>query len=145
MSARERKASTASELLAAAKRLGCRDYNTTHRNDRVADISFVSGTNAEGANAEVPLGFAAAQDGLQLTSDNQVEGAALKTDTGRRALCNDTAVERLGRLVLRNLRTRGVVHLLARDQVRSGHVEAVESLQITDGIAALGSEADTVE
>ncbi|WP_428492530.1 hypothetical protein [Rhodopila sp.] len=45
-------------------------------------------------------------------------------DPDRYAAFNDTAVEQLGRLVLRDLTITGVVQLLARDRVRGGHVEA---------------------
>ena len=44
-------------------------------------------------------------------------------------LFNDTKVKQLGWLVLRNLRTTGVVQLLAREAVHGGHVE-VENVDI---------------
>jgi hypothetical protein len=65
--------------------------------------------------------------GLELSADNRVEGLQLVADPDKRAVFNDTGVDRLGRLVLRDLTVKGVVQLLARDQVRSGHVEAETS------------------
>jgi hypothetical protein len=82
-----------------------------------------------GAAPTAALRFAAGRDGLQLSADNTIEGVALSADPERRALFNDTAVEQLGRLVLRNVRTRGSVQLLACDRVRAGHIE-VENLVV---------------
>ena len=124
MSTQERKISTASEMLAAAADA------TVRRLVLVADLTELPtfrlspGQSLTAAHPKLELTFAAGQDGLQLSSDNHIEGIGLRTAPGRRALFNDTSVERLGRLVLRNLCATGVVQLLARDQVRSGHVEA---------------------
>lgn len=82
------------------------------------------GETLRGATPDVSMTFARGQEGLQLSSDNRVEDLTLATDPDRRAVFNDTRVEHLGRLVLRKLRVTGVVHLLARDKIRSGHVEA---------------------
>lgn len=68
--------------------------------------------------------FAAEQDGLQLSSDNQIENLTLVSDVNKRAVFNDTGVAHWGRLALRDLSVIGLVQLLARDQVRGGHVEA---------------------
>jgi len=82
------------------------------------------GKTLRGANPAVTLRFAPGQDGVQLSSDNQVQNLELQADRDRRVVFNDTKVEDFGRLVLRSLRTIGVIHLLARDKVRRGHVEA---------------------
>lgn len=87
-----------------------------------------------GETSGVVLHFAAGEDGVQLSTDNRVENIALETDPDRRALYNDTEVEHLGRLVLLKLRTIGTVRLLAKDKVRSGHVEA-ESIEIASADA----------
>jgi hypothetical protein len=68
--------------------------------------------------------FAAAQDGVQLSADNELAQLSLIADPERRAVFNDTSVGRLGVMRLRDLSVRGCVHLLARDEVRGGHVEA---------------------
>ena len=70
------------------------------------------------------LRFAPGGDGLQLSSDNSVENLELQTDLDRRVVFNDTSVDGLGCLQLRKLRATGVVQLLARERVRSGHVMA---------------------
>jgi hypothetical protein len=124
MNTQERKISTASEMLAAAADA------TVRRLVLVADLTELPtfrlspGQSLTAAHPKLELSFAAGQDGLQLSTDNQIEGIGLRTAPGQRALFNDTSVGRLGRLVLRNLCATGVVQLLARDQVRSGHVEA---------------------
>ena len=82
------------------------------------------GKTIRGTTSNVVLHFAAGHDGVQLSTDNKVENLGLETDVDRRALFNDTEVEHLGRLVLLNLRTIGRIQLLAKDKVRTGHVEA---------------------
>jgi hypothetical protein len=124
MNTLERKVATATELLMAARDASVRNICVQVDLKELPTFRLSPGQALRGENANVALRFAAAQDGLQLSTDNRVDGVELNTDADRRALYNDTAVERLGRLVLRNLRIQGVVQLLARDQVRSGHVEA---------------------
>lgn len=68
--------------------------------------------------------FAPGQDGLQLSSDNQLDNLSLVADADKRAVYNDTQVTHLGRLALRGLSVTGLVQVLARDAVRAGHVEA---------------------
>jgi hypothetical protein len=53
----------------------------------------------------------------------------LEVSANRRAIFNDTSVESLGRIRLVRVATAGQVQLLARDTVRSGHVE-VDGLDI---------------
>jgi len=120
----ERKVATATELLMAVRDASVRNICVLVDLTELPTFRLSPGQALRGENANVALRFAAAQDGLQLSTDNSVDGVELNTDADRRALYNDTAVERLGRLVLRNLRIQGVVQLLARDQLRSGHVEA---------------------
>jgi hypothetical protein len=93
-------------------------------------VRLSPGQSLTPAGSNAALRFADGQDGIQLSTDNQVEGLELATAPDRRALFNDTQVATLGRLVLKHLRTTGVVKLLARDAVRSGHVE-VDNIDIT--------------
>jgi hypothetical protein len=120
----ERQISTTAELLAAAADADVRHITVLADLKELPTFRLSPGQTLTAADPKVALRFAAGQDGLQLSTDNRVEGLELGADLDRRALFNDTDVERLGRLVLRNLRVTGVVQLLARDQVRSGHVEA---------------------
>jgi hypothetical protein len=116
--------STAAELLAAAANANVRDIFVVADVGELSTFRLSPGQALTAANPLVALRFAAGEDGLRLTTDNRVEGLELRTDRDRRALFNDTNAAGLGRLLLRNLRITGVVRLLARDQVRGGHVEA---------------------
>ena len=124
MSIEERQISTASEMLAAAADATVRSLVLTADLKELPTFRLSPGQSLTAAHPKMGLSFATGQDGLELSTDNQIEGIELRTAPGRRALFNDTSVERLGRIVLRNLRATGVVQLLARDEVRSGHVEA---------------------
>jgi hypothetical protein len=121
--------SAAAELLAATADPSVREIVVAADVAGLPTFRLSPGQTLSGASPKTGLRFATGQDGLQLSIDNQVEGLELITEPDRRAIYNDTTVPQLGRLVLRNLRTTGVVQLLARDQVRSGHVEA-ENLDI---------------
>ena len=129
MSTWEREISTAAELLAAVADASVRQITVVSDLNGLPTFRLSPGQKLTAANRKVALRFAPGQDGVQLSTDNQIDGVDLSTDLDRRALYNDTRVERLGQLVLRNLRATGVVHLLACDQVRSGYVE-VENVDI---------------
>jgi hypothetical protein len=128
MTPQERRISTTAELLAAAADADVRHITVRADLTELPTFRLLPGQTLT-ADPRAALRFAAGQDGLQVSTDNRVEDLELCADLDRRALFNDTHVERLGRLVLRNLRTTGVVQLLARGEVRSGHVEA-ESVDI---------------
>jgi hypothetical protein len=61
--------------------------------------------------------------GVRLTSDNRLEDVTVIVPDHEVAIGNDTSAGHLGRLVLRNVRTRGQVLLLADGAVRGGHVD----------------------
>jgi hypothetical protein len=61
--------------------------------------------------------------GVRLTSDNLLQDVTVLVPDWEEAISNDTATGDLGRLTLRNVRTRGQVLLLADGAVRCGHVE----------------------
>ncbi|WP_419728965.1 hypothetical protein [Lichenicola sp.] len=90
----------------------------------VPTLQLHPGQAVVGFGGSARLAFGAGQDGLELCSDNCVEGLELAADPDRRAIFNDTSVDDLGRLELRQLRITGCVRLLAADRVRKGHVEA---------------------
>lgn len=76
------------------------------------------------------LEFASGQAGVQLSADNQIEGLVLKTDVDRLAIHTDATQPTWGTLALRELQVQGVVQLVARGNIRSGHVQ-VEGLHIS--------------
>ena len=67
--------------------------------------------------------------GVRLTRDNILEDVTIATAEHEVAILNDTSFADLGTLTLRGVRTTGQVLLLAREAVRSGHVQ-VEGLTI---------------
>lgn len=82
-----------------------------------------------GADEHAAVTFASGNDGVQLSSDNRLQGIRLAASPEKRALFNDTSVTHLGAIELRDVTAIGQVQLLARDKVRGGHVE-VDGLDI---------------
>jgi hypothetical protein len=103
MTAQERRITTTAELLAAAADGNIRTIRVAANLNGLPSFRLSPGQSLTTAGPPATLRFAEGQDGLQLSADNQVEGVELITDANRRALFNDTKVEQLGRLVLRNL------------------------------------------
>lgn len=67
--------------------------------------------------------------GVRLTSGNTLEGVMVRTADDEVAVLNDTSVDDIGTLTLRNVTTSGQVLLLADDSVRAGHV-VVDGLHV---------------
>jgi hypothetical protein len=130
----EREVTTASELLAAAADPSAVHIVIPSALTGLPTFRLPPGKTIRGTTSNVVLHFAAGDDGVQLSTDNRVENLGLETDVDRRALFNDTEVEHLGRLVLLNLRTIGMIQLLAKDKVRAGHVE-VENVDVASADA----------
>ena len=68
--------------------------------------------------------FIKGNDGVQLSSNNRLENLTLISDVEKRAILNDPMVDGLGRLELQSLTLTGVVQLLIKDKITSGHIEA---------------------
>jgi hypothetical protein len=134
MKHQERQVANASELLAAAVDATVAEIVVQSSLTGLPTFRLSPGQTLKGATSSVILHFATGGDGVQLSSNNLIESLELQTDVDRRALFNDTRVEHLGRIVLRNLRTIGTIRLLANDKVRSGHVEA-ENIDIASADA----------
>ena len=116
--------STAAGLIAAAANPLVARITVLASLTGLSCVRLLPGQALAGHDVSIELRFAPGQDGVQLSTDNQVECLELSTDPDRYAVFNDTGVDGLGRLVLSSLRITGVVRLLARDRVRNGHVEA---------------------
>ena len=130
MSRVERVVTTVAELRAATQQSDVRRIRVAADLHGMPGFRLAPGQSLVAGHTGVTLEFAPGTDGLELSTDNQVEGLELRAEPQRRAIHNDTAMERIGRLVLRNLQVTGLVQLLAKGAVRSGHVE-VENLDIT--------------
>jgi hypothetical protein len=124
MSRVEKSVASAAELMAATADETASEIVVGASITGLRTLRLPPGKSLRGAGPGLSLRFAPREDGVQLSTDNQVASLELCTDVDRRALFNDTQVPSLGRLVLRYLRATGSVRLLARDQVRSGHIEA---------------------
>jgi hypothetical protein len=139
MSSAERHIATAKELAQALSDPAAAEITVTADLAELRTFRLPPGRTLRGAARSITLRFTTGEDGVQLSSDDRIESLTLHTDPDRRALFNDTEVERLGRLVLRDLSTVGMVRVLARDRVRSGHVEA-ENIDIVAADARAFSE-----
>ncbi|WP_322104071.1 hypothetical protein [Paraburkholderia sp. J41] len=124
MGAEQRQVSTNEELLAAVADAAVVHIILVANLDGLPTLRLRPGQNLIGDSQRASMHFMSGQDGLQLSADNQVENLRLVTDPGRRAIFNDTTVDSLGRLAMRDLDVTGVVQVLAREKVRGGHVEA---------------------
>jgi hypothetical protein len=85
-------------------------------------------------NEHAELSFARGIDGLQLSCDNQILGLRLQASPEQRAIFNDTSVDSLGHMKLAGVTATGQVQILARDKVRSGHVDV-------DGLDVVAADA----
>jgi hypothetical protein len=139
----ERKVSTGAELHDATQQSDVRRISVTADLHEIRSLRLAPGQSLVAANAGITLEFASGDDGVELSTDNEIDGLELRTSPDRRAVFNDTGVESMGRLVLKNLRVTGLVQLLASDAVRSGHVE-VENLDITGRLTVRRLETGAV-
>ncbi|MQR00768.1 hypothetical protein [Glaciimonas soli] len=121
--------STIAELMAAIKDTEVNRIIVQGRLANSSSIRLAPGQAIEGYDEQATLTFAAGQDGLQLSTDNEVIHLRIETSVEHRAIFNDTSVDSLGHIHLFDVETVGQVQLLARDKVRSGHVE-VDGLHI---------------
>ncbi len=93
------------------------------------------GQSLSGEDASAAICFAAGKDGLQISADNTVRGVALHASDAQRAIFNDYGVSSLGRITIASVTTTGQVQILARDEVRAGHVE-IDGLDIVSADAS---------
>jgi hypothetical protein len=120
---------TPDELVAATRNPRVRQIMVRQNLSNTPSIRLAPGQQLFGEGDRPEVIFSAGIDGLQLTSDNQVRGIRLQTSPDRRAIFNDTTVDGLGHLCIAGVTAIGQVQILARDKVRSGHVE-IDGLDI---------------
>ncbi len=134
MSSTEKMISTAGALVAASKDQSFRTLVVSGNLSDVAGFRLSPGQSLRGADDHASVTFSNDSDGVQLSSDNAVSRIRLNTAPDRRAIFNDTGVGTLGRIALRDVTTNGRVQILARDEVRAGHVD-VHGLDIVSADA----------
>jgi hypothetical protein len=123
MSSEERVVATVSDLVSATRSREVRKITVRGRLIDAPALRLSPGQVLRGEGDGAEIQFAAGGDGLQLTTDNQVHDLHLHATPDRRAIFNDTSVEGLGRLTLAGITATGQVQILARDNVRGGHIE----------------------
>ncbi len=79
------------------------------------------------------LVFSPWSDGVQLSSENEIRDVTLVTSPEQRAIYNDYEERDLGTLSIHNVRTQGMVQLLAKGKVRKGNI-------LTNGLRILGAD-----
>ncbi len=99
----------------------------------VPALSLHPGVTLSGLDASACLRFIEGIDGLRLSRDNRIEGLLLHASDHCRAVHNDTSVESLGTLTLKDVSARGQVSLEASGAVRSGHV-------VVDGLDVISAD-----
>lgn len=139
MNPEKRDVTTSEELIAATKNAGIRQITVRGSLTNAPSVRLAPGQTLRGESDQAEILFAAGVDGLQLTSDNQVRCIQLRASPDKRSIFNDTSVTGLGRLSLAGVTVIGQVQILARDKVRSGHVE-VDGLDIIAADARARSE-----
>ena len=106
-------AATVEEVVAATKDAGIRRILVRGDLANAPSIRLSPGQSLQGEGDESQITFAARTDGLQLSSDNRVHNIRLHASPDKRAIFNDTTVDRLGRIELRGVITTGRVQILA--------------------------------
>ena len=130
----EKAVSTADALIAANKDEKNQILVVSGSLSGVAGFRLAPGQCLRGADDHASVTFSDGSDGVQLSSDNEVSRIKLNTKPEKRAIFNDTGVDSLGRIVLRDVTTNGRVQILARDKVRAGHID-VHGLDIVSADA----------
>jgi hypothetical protein len=134
MSGAEKVVTSAETLVAAVADSGIEQIVVSGRLTDVPLIRLAPGQSLRGADESAAISFRAADDGVQLSTDNSVRNIRLNASPEKRAICNDATVPTLGRIELRGLTTTGRVQILVRDELRAGHVEV-------DGLDILAADA----
>lgn len=123
MNTKQQIVTTSDELVAATKNAMVRQITVRGNLSNTPSIRLAPWQHLVGEEDQAEILFLTGIDGLQLTSDNHVRGLQLLTGPDKRAIFNDTTVDSLGHLHISGVTTIGQVQILARDKVRSGHVE----------------------
>ena len=112
MSGAEKVVTSAETLVAAVADSGIEQIVVSGRLTDVPLIRLAPGQSLRGADESAAISFRAADDGVQLSTDNSVRSIRLNASPEKRAICNDTTVPTLGRIELRGLTTTGRVQIL---------------------------------
>jgi hypothetical protein len=123
MTYQQRDISDTSALLEAVNDAGVRHIHVLSTLADVPAFHLLPGQTLSGADKNTAIRFQPGSNGVTLMRDNCITQLTLVTDPDKAAICNDSSVDQLGRLVLQDLKVAGRVELLAQRSVRSGHVD----------------------
>jgi len=123
MNTAEKWVTTTGELIAAIEDESIARVVISGRVVDVPTIRLSQGRSLCGAAEGATIAFTPGADGIELSSDNSVHDLYLCASQEKRAIFNDTACTTLGRIELHGVTTIGPVQILARGQVRGGHVD----------------------
>jgi hypothetical protein len=135
-----RRVNSVEDLVEAAGDNEARDIVLTTDLSEAPPIALLPGQELRSdSGGPRTLTFREHSDGLRLSSNNRIEGVNIVTSPDKRAIWNDYSVGSLGEVSLRSVRATGRVQILAKENIRSGHVE-VEGLEIPSADARSGEE-----
>jgi hypothetical protein len=123
MRTKERWVTTTEALVAAIADESIERVVVSGRLTDVPSLRLSPGQALCGAAGGSTVAFMASVDGVQLSSDNKIHNLHLGADPEKYAILNDAAVPTLGRIELHDVTTTGCVQILARGNVRGGHVD----------------------
>jgi hypothetical protein len=123
MSAAEKWVTSTDALVAALKDETVERVVVSGRLANSPTIRLAPEKSVCGAAEDSTIAFADDANGIELSSDNSIGNLHLKAAPEKRAIFNDTTVPALGRIALHSVTTTGRVQILARDNVRGGHVD----------------------
>jgi hypothetical protein len=134
-STEERGVSSVEELLDAVRDSAVKTITVANDLSEVPAIRLAAGVALRGVkNLQPKLRFVPDTDGVCFSTNNVVADLDLLASDDRCAICNDESVNSLGRLTIHCVNTTGRVRILARSNVRQGHV-VVETLDIVSADA----------
>ncbi|MFJ7567923.1 hypothetical protein ACIQW9_13275 [Herminiimonas sp. NPDC097707] len=139
MTSMQKFVATTEELLAASRDTTIQSIVVRSALSQVPSFRLSPGQKLIGDEHQGAIFFAAGSDGLQLSSDNEVADIRLETSVDKRVIFNDTNVDSLGLMTIAGVTALGQVQILARDKVRSGHVD-VDGLDIVAADARARSD-----
>jgi hypothetical protein len=122
------------ELAAACKEAGVRHIAVRGNIVDAPSIRLSPGQALTGDGEDSSIAFAPGADGVQLSMNNEVSNLRLEAAVNKRAIWNDTTADTLGHIRISGVATVGQVQILAREKVRSGHVEV-------DGLDVIAADA----
>ena len=123
MSADEKWVTTTEALVAAVNDRSVKRVVISGQLQNAPSIRLSRGQSLCGAAEDSTIVFSVDSDGVRLSSDNGGHNLRLEVSPEKRAVFNDTAVAALGRIELHGLTIKGRMQILARDNVRAGHIE----------------------